>query len=828
MGLRAASWLPPTTRSRPTCSTSGWCTTGPGACTTRSGSWPTCSCRGLRSTCSRGCWRQQRDRQFPADLNAELSAADGPARRWATTNRWCAATCSTSSSPRTGRPSRTNRGSRTTIFAKCFAETKIVNGLGEPEQWYSLLPPEKYQALKDRVDLDFASTNRRYFAADEPVQLDVLRQERPHADRQSLRDQHHGLLSAATAGGQFRHQSRRFGGQRRADVPVRRSAAAACRRGISSFRARPSRASTSSTSSATASAAGRSSAKGSCSTSCATSTAGHVFTIFDEQQQARARRHAVVGGPRVSSRRAGTDRGPVYDQARPATDRVVARRFLVARSRSSTRPRTTSWSPASTWIANRCCRAKRPKSWFARALYSTAAPSRSRVLEDIRLHDHLHGSRRHVDGERSRGLQAVRGSRIDVRVPDAAATGAIQFTLQAKVQSLSQNKKLDLARERSVRAERDRQDRQDRRPAFWPRSRDEYCFEMRGKTGEAKPDRPVQLSLKHRDFTEPVSVVLQSDDGRAASTRAADRHRRRDGHAARRHGPTPGSCRTDRHTYPGTLARRGGRRRWKFPIWARRKELAARKLSLLELRGDTFVQDRFDALAFDRRHAAHPGTARGETMTCCCAKRAIGSVSAWRRGRSNDGLRAGTGSATRTAGEQAAADRWSGRRRGHVARAAAERLEIRSSARVRDALLPALLALRATGPRRPAEPYRLPASRSLRRSTSRAATSATSIATSSTASMRQKYPGQHAGTAQPAAQSVGRARAPRRRGRRRAEGEAFWSAGGAASTAPMRPTPQRAAARGPGRLRQSRFPVRSLGRAPEPRSGRAGRGHHSA
>ena len=55
-----------------------------------------------------------------------------------------------------------------------LAETKIVNGLGEPEQWFSLLPPAKYQALKDRIDLDFAHANKKYFAAADPVSVDLL------------------------------------------------------------------------------------------------------------------------------------------------------------------------------------------------------------------------------------------------------------------------------------------------------------------------------------------------------------------------------------------------------------------------------------------------------------------------------------------------------------------------------------------------------------------------------------------------------------------------------------------------------------------------------
>ena len=60
-----------------------------------------------------------------------------------------------------------------TYLKHTFAETKIVYGLGDAEQWSALLPPEKFQELKQRVDLDFAYTNRRTFAADEPIRLDL-------------------------------------------------------------------------------------------------------------------------------------------------------------------------------------------------------------------------------------------------------------------------------------------------------------------------------------------------------------------------------------------------------------------------------------------------------------------------------------------------------------------------------------------------------------------------------------------------------------------------------------------------------------------------------
>ena len=55
-----------------------------------------------------------------------------------------------------------------------FAESKIVNGVGDAEQWYALLPPEQHRQLRDRIDIDFAPTNKQYFAADDAVSLDVF------------------------------------------------------------------------------------------------------------------------------------------------------------------------------------------------------------------------------------------------------------------------------------------------------------------------------------------------------------------------------------------------------------------------------------------------------------------------------------------------------------------------------------------------------------------------------------------------------------------------------------------------------------------------------
>ncbi|MCA9177393.1 MAG: hypothetical protein KDB14_23070, partial [Planctomycetales bacterium] len=62
---------------------------------------------------------------------------------------------------------------QTDYVKQVFAEAKVVNGLGNPEQWASLLTPAAYQALKERIDLDFDPRNRPRFHTEEAVSLDV-------------------------------------------------------------------------------------------------------------------------------------------------------------------------------------------------------------------------------------------------------------------------------------------------------------------------------------------------------------------------------------------------------------------------------------------------------------------------------------------------------------------------------------------------------------------------------------------------------------------------------------------------------------------------------
>ncbi|MCB1229711.1 MAG: hypothetical protein KDN19_05570, partial [Verrucomicrobiae bacterium] len=54
-----------------------------------------------------------------------------------------------------------------------FAEAKLTNGLGDAARWYSLMSPGQVQALKERVDLEFAPGNPEAFAPGDAVSVDV-------------------------------------------------------------------------------------------------------------------------------------------------------------------------------------------------------------------------------------------------------------------------------------------------------------------------------------------------------------------------------------------------------------------------------------------------------------------------------------------------------------------------------------------------------------------------------------------------------------------------------------------------------------------------------
>jgi hypothetical protein len=55
-----------------------------------------------------------------------------------------------------------------------LAEARITNGIGNPERWASLITPTEFQALKDRVDIEFPATNAPQFLPGDDIAFDVI------------------------------------------------------------------------------------------------------------------------------------------------------------------------------------------------------------------------------------------------------------------------------------------------------------------------------------------------------------------------------------------------------------------------------------------------------------------------------------------------------------------------------------------------------------------------------------------------------------------------------------------------------------------------------
>ena len=62
---------------------------------------------------------------------------------------------------------------RETYLKQVFAETKLLNGIGPAEKWYSMLDPSQVQTLKDQIEIGFNPTNSEHFAEGDGVSLNV-------------------------------------------------------------------------------------------------------------------------------------------------------------------------------------------------------------------------------------------------------------------------------------------------------------------------------------------------------------------------------------------------------------------------------------------------------------------------------------------------------------------------------------------------------------------------------------------------------------------------------------------------------------------------------
>jgi len=472
-----------------------------------------------------------------------------------------------------------------------LAETKIVNGLGEPEQWYSLLPPDAYQALKERIDIDFASTNKKHFASDGAVGLDLdvknvrslivkvfeinernyYQQEGREVNTDIELD---GLVANEIKSYEYDNPPLRRV-RRHFDFPSLTkpgvyvidfignglSSRVVVRKGQLRFLVRDH-------------------------------VAGHVLTILDDHNQ------------RVNDATvwlAGHEYQPLDDGRIVLPYSTNAGRVPIVISRGPfssldflTHHNESYQLAAGFYVDRESLLNRRAASVLIRPrVYLNGTPVPLSVLKDVNLSmtstdlDGVSSSKvvadvdLHEDGE----------SKLEFQVP--ARLAQLQFRLRASVKVASKNKTITLSAADTFSINQiDQTDKT--AAALLTQIKGEYSIELLGKTGESRADRPVRLSCKHQDFREPVELTLQTNQqGRIALGPLNDI-------TAVTATDPEGTSQTwnlprDRRTYQSSLHGVAGEP-LTIPYLGQQKKLARDEVALLELRGGNYVADRFEAI----------------------------------------------------------------------------------------------------------------------------------------------------------------------------------------------------------------------------------------
>jgi hypothetical protein len=473
-----------------------------------------------------------------------------------------------------------------------FAEVKIENGLGDAEQWASQLPPELFRRLKDRIDIDFASTNKTSFGAAEPVRLDLFiknvpslvvkvfeintfsfyRIQRREVDTDINLD---GLVANA-------EQTHSY-----AEAPLRRVA----RRFEFPQLNRPG------VYVIDFIGAGKSSRalirKGRLRPLVATGTSGQAVTVVDDTNSPVKDATVWFGGLEYQADKDG--RIIIPFSTNPGRQPIIVRRGDFACLDFLQHQAENYQLQAGIHVDREALLTQRVAAVLVRpGLFLNGRPVSVKLLEDAKLRiiatDHA-GIATSTEIPKFR-LFEDREAIHEFRVP--ARLASLNVTLQAKVKSLSQNKVLDLAAgETFAVGEIERTEKTE--DLHLAKFGTDYVIELLGRSGEPKPDRAVHLALKHRDFRQPVQTTLKTDgQGRVRLGALTDI-------VSVMATGSEGTARTwalplDRHSYRQLVHARAGDV-ITLPYLGTAAKPARDEMALFEMVGDIVRADRFDTLA---------------------------------------------------------------------------------------------------------------------------------------------------------------------------------------------------------------------------------------
>jgi hypothetical protein len=505
---------------------------------------------------------------------------------------------------------------RDDYLKEVFAETKIVNGIGDMEKWYSMLnDPAKYQRLKDRVDIDFAPTNKQLFSADEAVSLDVeVKNVKALIVKvfelntiNYYREKNREIDTSINLDGLVANDEKTYPYD---DPPLRRvrrhfefpalkkpgvfvvefigngtSSRALIHKGHLRFVER-------------------------------IGAAGHIFTVMDEENHARKEASIWLAGHEYTANKEGEISVPF--STNPGRQNIILSDAGFT-SFDYFEHKAEIYTLNAGFYVDREALLKRRKATvlIRPRLTLTGMPATVALLEEVALQirttdrDGISTTKEVSDFKLFDDKEAT----YEFQTPDNIIQ--IAFALKAKVKSLTLQKKLDLAASRAFALNRiDTTDKIE--SVHLNRTSDGYFIQVLGKTGESVADRPAALDLKHKDFREPAHAQLQTAaDGKIGLGELPEIRtltvRLQDGQSYSWILPQ------DDHSYLTTVHGKVGEV-LHVPYMGSAKQPERTAVSLLEQRsaradgGGTFVRDYFENLAIADGFYEIKGLAAGDYL----------------------------------------------------------------------------------------------------------------------------------------------------------------------------------------------------------------------
>jgi hypothetical protein len=481
-----------------------------------------------------------------------------------------------------------------TYLRHLHAETQIENGIGEPETWAANLPPELFRQLKDRIDIDFAPTNLTTFGVDDPVKLELFIKNVP-----SLRVKVFEINSQNF----YRTQ------QREVDTAVNLDGLVANNEKTHTFTESPFRRVGKTFEFPQINkpgiyvidfiGAGKSSRalvrKGRMRTLQALGTAGHKLTVIDDSNKPVPGTTVWLGGQEYTADANG-------NVVLPYSTNPGRRPIVLTKGEFSSLDFLNHQSEnyallAGIHIDRESLLTQRVSNIVVRpSLRVNGLPVSVKALSEVRLvinatdQDGISSSTEVPDFKLFEDRESVHEFRVPPRLT------LLRVALVGKVKVLSTGQEIMLAAGDNFGVNGINKTDKIEDMHFGQFGND-FVIELLGRTGEPKADRPVSISIKHREFKEQVGVTLKSDvDGRIHLGPLTDIA------FITASGPE-GISHTwnipqNRHTFRQVIHSQQGEP-INVPYLGSSAKPSRTELALFEVRGSTFVSDRFDSISIN-------------------------------------------------------------------------------------------------------------------------------------------------------------------------------------------------------------------------------------